>query len=123
MPDTVKRSAFDARLKSHEPELKQLYLNLYRDESAYDYFVRMLRAMWLQRSAALQKLDEKRLKDADWYKRRDMLGMQMYTEAFAGTLQGVREKLDYLQKVVKQAFGTVYWDEIIAKTFSAAAEE
>ena len=43
-----------------------------------------------------QRLDRRREEDPDWYKRNDMVGMMMYTDAFAGTLKGVREKLDYV---------------------------
>lgn len=43
-------------------------------------------------------LDAQRELDPDWYRGRDLLGMLMYVDAFAGTLRGVREKLGYLQE-------------------------
>ena len=46
----------------------------------------------------LKEQDRKRLADPGWYTGRDMLGMQMYVNAFAGNLQGVREKLDYIRE-------------------------
>ena len=46
----------------------------------------------------LKRLDKKREEDPDWYKRNDMVGMMMYTDAFAGTLKGVKEKLDYIEE-------------------------
>ena len=94
----AKETTFDRRLARHRAELRQVYDGLYHDAAAYDYFEAMLRRMWQGRSAALKRLDAKREKDPDWYRGRDLLGMLMYTQAFAGTLQGVREKLDYLQE-------------------------
>jgi len=88
---------FYERLARHEDELKWLYMELYHgDAQAYDYFVGMLARMYGERSAALRKLDRARLADPDWYRRRDVLGMLMYVSAFAGTLRGVRRKLDYV---------------------------
>ena len=94
----AKETTFDRRLARHRAELRQVYDGLYHDAAAYDYFEAMLRRMWQGRSAALKRLDARREKDPDWYRGRDLLGMLMYTQAFAGTLQGVREKLDYLQE-------------------------
>ncbi len=94
----AKETTFDRRLARHRAELRQVYDGLYHDAAAYDYFEAMLRRMWQGRSATLKRLDARREKDPDWYRGRDLLGMLMYTQAFAGTLQGVREKLDYLQE-------------------------
>ena len=96
---------FAERLAAREDELKWLYMELYNDEEAYDYFLTMLKDNFEHRKPALKKLDEKRLKEPDWYKRRDLLGMLMYVQAFGregkewnGTLQGVRAHLDYLKE-------------------------
>ena len=94
----AKETTFDKRLARHRAELRQVYDGLYHDTAAYDYFETMLRRMWQGRSAALKRLDARREKDPDWYRGRELLGMLMYTRAFAGTLRGVREKLDYLQE-------------------------
>ena len=95
---------FAARLAAAEEELKALYDALYHDDEAYDYFVAMLKRNFDARKAALKKLDEKRLKEPEWYKRRDLLGMLMYVQAFgregdaSGTLNGVQAHLDYLEE-------------------------
>ena len=96
---------FEERLAAAEEELKWLYMELYDDEEAYDYFLTMLKDNFEHRKPALKKLDEQRLKEPDWYKRRDLLGMLMYVQAFGrtgpewnGTLKGVREHLDYLKE-------------------------
>ena len=92
--DTV----FSRRFALHEAELKQLYSSLYHeDEQAYRYFVEMLGRMYAQRGSALRAIDEARERDPGWYKGHALVGMLMYVKAFAGTLRGVREKLDYIE--------------------------
>ena len=91
-------SAFRARFTKYEEELRGYYMELYHnDEAAWDYFTEMLYSAWKTRSPALKALDEERLQNPDWYRGHDILGMLMYVKAFAGTLQGVRKKLDYLE--------------------------
>ena len=91
--------AFQRRLDSRYDELKWLYCELYHgDMAAFDYFVQMLRRCWAQRKDALRLQDQRRENDPDWYRRRDLLGMMLYTSAFAGTLKGVEEKLPYIQE-------------------------
>ncbi len=90
---------FADRFQSREAELKQLFYALYpNDEQAFSYFADMLYRTYQQRSPALRRLDAQREEKPSWYKGRDLVGMQLYVKAFAGTLRGVREKLDYLQE-------------------------
>ena len=89
---------FERRLAKHRDELKWLYLELYHgDTQAYKYFEGMLRRAYEERSEALRELDRKREADPEWYKRRDITGMLLYVNAFAKTLKGVEQKLDYLE--------------------------
>ena len=89
---------FRARYERHADELKWLYGELYRgDERAYEYFVEMLCRMYAARKPALRRLDRERLAAPDWYKGHELVGMLMYVSAFAGTLNGVRKKLDYIE--------------------------
>ncbi len=90
--------AFAARFARHEDELKWLYCELYQgDMQAYDYFVGMLYRAYLDRPEALRRIDAEREANPGWYRERDITGMLMYVKAFAGTLNGVRKKLDYIQ--------------------------
>ena len=91
-------SVFDRRLARHRGELKWLYCDLYGDTGTFDGFVEMLRCCWAERKAALREQDEQREADPGWYRRRDILGMMLYVNAFAGTLRGVEKKLDYLKE-------------------------
>jgi len=94
----VRPSIFDQRLARHYDELKWLYCELYRDEEAFSDFVEMLRRCWAERKRPLRDQDQKREADPDWYRRRDLLGMMLYVNAFAGNLRGVQEKLGYLRE-------------------------
>ena len=89
---------FQDRLAPRREELRTLYRLLYGpDERAWSYFMKMLADCYAQRSEALRSLDRSREQRPDWYSGRDLVGMLMYVDAFAGTLSGVREKLDYIQ--------------------------
>lgn len=92
------KSTFDVRLEKRVDELKWLYCELYRDEEAFRYFLDMMRKAWRDRKKALRDQDAKREKDPDWYRRRDLLGMMLYVNAFAGNLKGVEKKLPYLRE-------------------------
>ncbi|MGN0774777.1 MAG: alpha-amylase family protein [Candidatus Ventricola sp.] len=89
---------FDDRYAQSAQEMKRLYLSLYHDEHAYDYFAGMLRRCHEARRPVLRTIDEERAAQPDWYKKQDVLGMLMYTQCFGGTLRGVREHLDYLEE-------------------------
>ena len=91
-------SIFRARLARHERELKALYTALYHNDAMYDALLQGMLDFCMQRSDALRGRDEQKALQADWYKSRDMLGMMLYIDNFAGNLQGVRGKLDYLEK-------------------------
>lgn len=95
---TKEERRFAERLEVVEDELKWLYMELYDDKQAYEYFCSMLHRMYEARKPALKKQDESRLADPGWFRRRDILGMQMYPGCYARTLKGVSRHLDYLQE-------------------------
>ena len=93
-----KKTDFQRRLERRYDEMKWLYCELYHgDEAAFTYFTGMLERSWAQRKTALRRQDLIREADPNWYRRRDLLGMMLYTDAFAGTLHGVEKKLPYIQ--------------------------
>ena len=95
----MRTSIFDQRLARRYDELKWLYSELYHnDEEAFSYFLKMLRRCWDERKKPLRDQDVRREADPDWYRRRDLLGMMLYVNAFAGDLNGVKEKLKYIQE-------------------------
>ena len=89
---------FYDRLWSKYDELRWLYMELYGNEAAFDYFRTMLYKAYKARSAELRLMDEAREAHPEWYRERDMLGMLMYVQCFGKNLKGVQEHLDYLEE-------------------------
>ena len=89
---------FAQRYEVHREELGKLYFELYHDENAYSYFLDMLYQAYETRSDDLKALDLARLAEPEWYKGHHLVGMLMYVSAFAKTLKGVREKLEYVHE-------------------------
>ena len=98
MKNQTRKNTFFKRFEKYGEELNTIFLDFYRDEDALERFHEMLLRSWTERSDRLKRLDTSRLQDPDWYKKQDMLGMQMYVDAFAGNLNGVHSKLDYIQE-------------------------
>ena len=96
---TVKKTEeYTKRFDERYDELKWLYCELYNNNmEAFDWLCDSLYGYYQERNADLKKLDRSRVKNPDWYKQNDLLGMMMYTNAFAGTLKGVKEKLPYVK--------------------------
>lgn len=95
----VKKTAeYTKRFDERYDELKWLYCELYNNNmEAFDWLCDSLYGYYQERNTELKKLDRQRVKNPDWYKQNDLLGMMMYTNAFAGTLKGVKEKLPYVK--------------------------
>ena len=89
---------FRNRYECREAELRSLYEQLYPGQKeGFAYLIQRMYQNYVERPVPLRKIDRKREKNPGWYKGNDILGMMMYTDAFAGTLQGVKEKLDYVK--------------------------
>ncbi|MBQ6206331.1 MAG: amylosucrase [Oscillospiraceae bacterium] len=73
-------------------------MELYGNESAFDYFRTMLYKAYSERDPYLRMMDEAREAHPDWYRDRDMLGMLMYVQCFGKTLKGVQKHLDYVEQ-------------------------
>ncbi|MBS6195389.1 MAG: alpha-amylase family protein [Clostridiales bacterium] len=90
---------FRQRMAVHYDELKWLYNELYQNgQQEFDELCVNLENIYKYRKDSLKELDRKREANPNWYKKNDILGMMMYVDAFAGNLNGVREKLDYVQE-------------------------
>lgn len=93
-----KRSRFDARLEVYYDELRQLFMDLYHDEQAFEYFLDMLRKNFRERKKTLKDVDARRAAHPYMHHSNRMMGMMLYTENFAGDLNGVAEKLEYFKE-------------------------
>lgn len=91
--------SFEARLHARYDELKWLYIELYGRYDRLEKLVRGMRAFADVRSEPLRALDEKRVRDSEWYRASGMLGLTLYTDLFAGDLKGLMGKIDYLTEM------------------------
>lgn len=89
---------FVKRFDKHFEELKWLYIELYGNDSMFAELCDNLYRFYKERKTDLKKKDRKREKNPNWYKENDLLGMMLYIDNFAGTMKGVKEKLDYIEK-------------------------
>lgn len=79
-------------------ELKWLYMELYQNDWMFDELCGQMHRFYLERRESLKEMDRRREKNPEWFKQNDMMGMMLYVDNFAGNLQGVRQKLDYLKE-------------------------
>ncbi len=89
---------FMRRLRTRHDELKWLYMELYDNDSMFAELTDQMYRSYMERRPGLKETDQKREADPGWYKKNDMLGMMLYIDNFAGTIKGVEEKLDYLER-------------------------
>ena len=91
-------SIFQYRLEKHHDELRWLYMELYQNDDMFAELCSKMYEYYRQRSSKLKERDAKREQEAGWYHRKDMLGMMLYIDNFAGNMQGVKEKIPYLKE-------------------------
>ncbi len=89
---------FTRRMKKYDDEMRWLYMELYDNSSMYAELCDRMKSFFDERQKDLKKRDEQREIDKDWYRGNDMLGMMFYIDNFAGNMEGVRQKLDYIRK-------------------------
>ena len=85
-------NAFEERLATLEPDLRDTVARVYGADVALEVtrgLVEVARAAHEARPAELRALDERRLRDPDWFQRPSMVGYAAYADRFAGTLRGV----------------------------------
>ena len=91
-------SIFQHRLEKHHDELRWLYMELYQNGDMFAELCSQMHEYYNWRSKKLKERDLKREKEPDWYHGKDMLGMMLYTDNFAGNMKGVKEKIPYLKE-------------------------
>ncbi|MDG3442593.1 alpha-amylase family glycosyl hydrolase [Nitrospirillum amazonense] len=108
-------AALDDRLDRHWPVADTLLRRLYGGTPGPDHWPNRWLDRWLDhwlgqvreavtraarnRPQALADLDTRRQAEPDWFQRPDQLGYCFYVDRFAGTLAGVRRRLDYLAEL------------------------
>ena len=89
---------FAQRMEKHQDELRWLYMELYGNDAMYAELCEQMHDYYSKRSTELRKRDIKKEKNPDWFKEKEMLGMMLYIDNFAGNLKGVEKKLAYLKE-------------------------
>ncbi len=97
-PKTGLPEEFELRFEKHHDELRWLYMELYDNGSMFAELCERLKQFYMERKEALKELDRRREADPAWYRQNDMLGMMFYIDNFAKTINGVEEKLSYIEK-------------------------
>ncbi len=94
---TLEETEYQKRFQSHLDELRWLYMELYQNDWMFDELCGQMYRFYRERCDNLKEMDRWREKNPAWFKQNDMMGMMLYVDNFAGNLQGVRGKLDYLK--------------------------
>ena len=89
---------FAQRLGRHHDELRWLYMELYGNDDMFAELCGQMKRYYDMRNDKLKQLDAQREVAGEWYRKRDMVGMMMYIDNFAGNIKGVQEKLSYIEK-------------------------
>ena len=84
---------FQQRLQRHHDELRWLYMELYQNDSMFSELCTQMYEYYRQRKVSLRNRDARREKQPDWFKQKDMLGMMLYIDNFAGNIPGVHSLL------------------------------
>jgi amylosucrase len=103
LTSAVDDASFKSRLRSHFPDFFRAFYSLYNGQ--YDFFYHLeqtllaVTQMYVQRPEELKRLDEQRERDPRWFTSHTMMGAVAYVDRFAGTLQGIRERIPYFQEL------------------------
>ena len=89
---------FQERLNHHHDELRCLYTELYHNDDMFAELCDQMYQYFTARRRALKNRDLEREKNPDWFRQKDMLGMMLYIDNFAGNIKGVSDKLPYLKE-------------------------
>ncbi|HSM55704.1 MAG TPA: alpha-amylase family protein [Candidatus Sulfomarinibacteraceae bacterium] len=99
----LEQQIFAARYKTYLPDvlrpLRKLYGQRPDFESCLYQFLAIAARGYATRPPDLRLLDQKRQAQPDWYQQSEMIGYVCYTDRFAGTLNGVAEKIPYLKEL------------------------
>lgn len=100
-PDIRDDIAFANRLTVTYRALYRLFYRLYgthHDSSTlFRRLLLLLWRKWSQRDQRLRKIDQERERSGGWYRDGSLVGMQLYVDRFAGTLQGVEAEIGYFE--------------------------
>jgi len=102
--DTQKKDkAFSDRFFTHIDAIEELFNYIYGDHpnrnQNFDALLTALIQHYQTRSATLLKKDAAKEKKGNWFLSNQITGMSLYVDRFAGSLQGLAEKLGYFDEL------------------------
>ena len=98
--DDADRETIELRLERWSDDLIAALMVLYPEHDVSALALRLVEsavAAYRVRSPELRRLDERRLLRPDWLQQPGMFGYACYAERFAGDLDGLRGRIDYLR--------------------------
>jgi len=104
-PDIRKRDLrhFYTRLGANFYAIYTLFHHLYGERDDFDAqllrLVEVMATQYLQRADKLKAIDIVREQNHNWFLDKEWVGMALYSDGFAGDLQGLLQKLGYLQEL------------------------
>jgi amylosucrase len=102
LPDDLRPQATQ-RLAAAAPVLRRLLAGLYGDRADFEAWLgdlmESLGRLYAERSPQLRALDLRRAAQPDWFLNQRMLGYCAYVQNFGGDLNGVAERIPYLEEL------------------------
>ena len=97
-----KEDQFNIRLYTNLGLIKELFFSLYPKDRYLPKFKKLLHELsklHSKRPDFLKKQDLDRVRQLDWYKSQEIVGMQLYVDLFNKDLIGLKDKLDYFEEL------------------------
>ena len=79
----------DVKIQYITTQLRWLYTELYHNDDMFAELCDQMYQYFTARRRALKNRDLEREKNPDWFRQKDMLGMMLYIDNFAGNIKGV----------------------------------
>jgi len=94
---------FYTRLGANFYAIHSLFERLYGERDDFEAqalsLVETMARKYINRPDSLKQIDNEREKDHNWFLNQKWVGMALYSNGFAGNLNGVRERLGYFQEL------------------------
>jgi len=87
------------RFSSFKNEIEHILFSLYGRLDLIDELDVIMKKRFIERTDSLKELDKTRMINPNWFVDKDMLGITMYTDLFATSLNGIIKKIPYLKEI------------------------
>ncbi|MGD1822801.1 MAG: amylosucrase [Pleomorphochaeta sp.] len=90
---------YQERKNKYRTEIYELLYSLYGRTDLYSDLEKIIDNRYKERDLSLKELDLQREKTPNWYIDKNMLGITMYADLFAGSLLNIINKIPYLKEI------------------------